>query len=494
MTVNSIIHEDEITIWWDKEWELDYTPIYSVILDGKKITESTKTYVTLSGLTPDTLYTLSVEREGVSVSELRLRTAKAKIRIDVMSAPYFAKGDGITLNTEALQRAINDCTAGACVYFPRGVFLTGALDLHSDMEIYLDEGAVIQGTAEVSDYLPKVLSRFEGIEMMCHRSLLNIGKLDHTSEPTCKNVVIRGKGSILGGGAALAKSSIETERALLADYLAKNDDYVKTCENDDTIPGRVRGRLIHIANCENIIISGLRLGFAASWNVHFIYSKNIVTYGCKIDSIGVWNGDGWDPDSSEDCTIFNCEFATHDNSIAVKSGKNPEGNIIARPTRNVRIFDCRGRECMALGSEMSGGVRDVYIWDCDFSKSGAGLSIKVTKKRGGYIKNVRVADSAFSSIRARTVTFNDDGESAPTAPIVEDFLFSNVMLTGVSVSVNGTGKKTEALLITGPDDENSYFKNFTFENLHIKSYDDLSKHKFEMNNAKGLEFKNIYFD
>ena len=329
--------------------------------------------------------------------------------------------------------------------------------------------------------------------MMCYRSLLNLGTLDHTSGANCRNVVIRGKGVIFGGGAELCDATIEAERAELADYLAANQAYVKTCENDRTIPARVRGRLINISNCENILIAGLRLGFAASWNVHFIYSKNIVTYGCRFESQGVWNGDGWDPDSSENCVIFNCEFQTHDNSIAVKSGKNPGGNLIGRPTREVRIFDCRGRECLALGSEMSGGLSEIYLWNCDFSESGSGISIKVTQKRGGYIKNIKIGDCAFSSIRARCVSFNDDGEGAETVSVVRDFLFKNLTLTGVSVTPDGEKKAASPLLLAGLEGEENYFDRITFDGLRILSRDDYSIQNFEIKNVKNLVFKNISF-
>ena len=122
-------------------------------------------------------------------------------------------------------------------------------------------------------------------------------------------------------------------------FLDNNADYVKTCENENTLPGRVRGRLINMSNCQNVVTSGITMQFGPAWNIHMIYSKDITTCGCKIVSKGVWNGDGWDPDSSENCVVFNTEFRTHDDAIAIKSGKNPEGNVINRPTKNVYIFN-----------------------------------------------------------------------------------------------------------------------------------------------------------
>ena len=490
--IHTVIFSDEITLWWDKEWDLDDDVYYKITL-GSDTVVTKKTHVSFKELLPETAYAVTLARiePAAVLFKETVTTPAAKRRLDVSAAPYGAVGDGVTDNTAALQRAINDCGKDDCVYFPKGTYLSGALDLHSDMEIYLDEGATLQGSQLPADYLPKRKSRFEGIEMECYASLLNMGEHDPAAGPNCRNIVIRGSGSILGGGLALAEGIMEEERARLATYLAENADYVKTCENENTIPGRARGRLIHISNCENVIIAGLFLGFAASWNVHFIYSKNILTYGCRIHSRGVWNGDGWDPDSAEDCTIFDTEFLTHDNSIAIKSGKNPGGNIIGRPTKNVRIFDCHGSNCMAIGSEMSGGIDGVYIWDCDVTETTQGLGIKVTPKRGGYVRNVRVRNCRFVNVRARSVTFNDDGEPAGTMSVVEDILFENVTLTGVAVHPNGVRKPTEALFLVGLDAPEGHFCRFTLDGIRLPYIGEVQK--IHIQNVTDLTMKGISF-
>ena len=489
--INKIVFSDEITLWWDKEWDLPDGVYYKITLGGDTVV-TTKTHVSFKALTPATAYAVKVARvePAAVLMEETVTTPAAKRRIDVTAAPYFAVGDGKTLNTAALQRAINDCGAEDCVYFPKGEFLSGALDLHSDMEIYVEEGATLKGSPSHEDYLPKRLSRFEGIEMECYSSLLNIGVLDHTAGPNCRNVVIRGAGAIMGGGKQLCDEITESERARLADFLAANEEYVKTCENNNTIPARARGRLINISNGENVIIAGLTLGYGASWNVHFIYSKDIVTYGCHICSKGVWNGDGWDPDSCDNSVLFATTFDTHDNSIAIKSGKNPEGNIIGRPTRGVRIFDCGGGECMAVGSEMSGGVEDVFVWDCDFTRGGAGIGLKVTPKRGGYIRNVRVRNSRFVNLRARSVTFNDDGEPSGEMSVVEDVLFENTTLTGMAYR-NGTYAPTELMLVDGLAGEENHFRNITFRGLAVPADADLKK--LNIRNVKNFSITDLSF-
>ena len=495
--LNTILFSDEITLWWDKEWDRPDDPAYRLTLNpGKTVLTTPYTHVTFAGLTPATAYTVTAERieaDGTAtpLETLSLRTPEAKRRLDVTAAPYFAVGDGVTLNTAALQRALDDCGEGDVVYFPAGDFLSGALDVHSHTEIYLEAGATLRGTAVLAEYLPKVRSRFEGIEGDCYRSLLNIGTLDAKGPFNCHDIVIRGSGAILGGGAPLAEATLATERERLAEFMAKNADYVKTCENENTLPGRARGRLLAINNCDGVIIAGLTLGFAASWNVHFTYCRDVVTYGCRILSRGVWNGDGWDPDSSENSVLFDTEFDTHDNSIAIKSGKNPEGNLIGRPTVGVRIFHCRGGECMAVGSEMSGGVEDVFIWDCDFTAGRAGIGLKVTPKRGGYIRGVRVRSSRFVNLRARSVTFNDDGEPSGEMSRVSDVLFEKVTMTGISRHPDGKLTPTEALYIAGLEGEENHFSRFTFRDLRLPVLADCQR--ICIRNVKDLTLSGVSF-
>lgn len=404
---------------------------YEVFLNGNRVGTSAVTHFTVAGLQPETQYSAEV-RTGKTAMQVLFETSPVRQRLDVTKAPYFAKGDGKTQNTAALQRAFEDCGADQEVYFPAGVYRTGALDLHSNMAIYLEENAVLQGSDRPEDYLPRIHSRFEGVERECYRSLLNAGTLDHKDGANCTNILIYGKGTICGGGRILAERTIESERLRLKDYLAANAALVATCENDRTIPGRVRGRLINLSNCAHVRISGLTLQDGASWNVHMVYSRDIITDHCTLRSAGIWNGDGWDPDSSENCMLFASTFFTEDDSVAIKSGKNPEGNQIDRPTRHVYVFDCKsmGGHGICIGSEMSGGVEDVRIWDCDISRSSNGMEIKGTPKRGGYVRNVRVQNSSFPRLLIHAVPYNDDGIPAPQPPYFEDFSFENMHLTG----------------------------------------------------------------
>lgn len=499
--LRKIVFEDEITLWWESVPEIPTGGAYAVLVNGVLHGKTTKTHYELKNLTPVTTYAtcvLLVDGEGKPVKKVgkaSVRTPKRKKRLDVTKAPYFAKGNGVTLNTAALQRALDDCKPNQAVYFPKGVYLTGALNVHSDTEIFLEKDAVLQGTGNVEDYLPKRKSRFEGLERECYSSLLNVGELDGRAGYTTKNVAIRGGGTVSGCGELLAWAIIDAERERLKDFLKQNAEYVKTCENENTLPGRARGRLINISNCQNVVMSGVTMQYGPAWNIHMVYSKDITTCGCKIISQGVWNGDGWDPDSSENCAIFNTEFYTHDDAIAIKSGKNPEGNLIGRPTKNVYVFDCRGRNCVAIGSEMSGGIDGVYIWDCDFSVSYSGLQIKTMRKRGGYVRNIRVRNCNFASVSIQTeLTYNNDGESALTLPKIEDVSFKNVLLTGVRTYADGKTENLDCLELCGLKEEEYHLENITLQDVRIRAREDGTEHTFKIKNVKNLTMERIAFE
>lgn len=470
--VNSLITEDSVVLYWDKP-ENGPAVEYRIYVDGDLAGTTGKTHYSIRNLQADRGYRVELRRwTGAGedgIARLYLHTQAKRKRLDITRAPYYALGDGRHMNTEAIQRAVDDCGPGETVYVPAGVFLTGALRLHSDMELYLEKGAVLQGTDRVEDYLPRIWSRFEGTEMECYSSLLNLGVLDHNKGYTCRNVVIRGMGTIDGGGKKLAEHVIASERERLKNELAALGDRIRECEKPETIPGRVRPRLINLSNCQNVRISGLTLKNGASWNVHMIYSDGIITDNCRFCSEQIWNGDGWDPDSSTNCTIFGCVFCTGDDAIAVKSGKNPEGNRIGRPSRHIRIFDCRS-QCghgITIGSEMSGGIEDVRIWDCDMSRSRCGIEIKGTKKRGGYVRDVSVRDSCTARVLFHSVGYNDDGDGAEKPPVFERCKFENVRITGEYLEDQDRWKSCAAVELCGFQEPGHELRDLGFRNIRL---------------------------
>ena len=487
--VQTIVFEDGVVVYWDRAERYQKGSRYRVTYNDN-VVYTDKTHFSVAGAAETALsFKISLVHENGEVAEelgaAQVRLPKAKRKLDVTKAPYFAVGDGKTLNTAALQRAFDDCKANEAVYIPQGTFLTGALNMHGDSELYLAEGATLQGTEDPDDYLPKIKSRFEGTERMCYRSLINMGELDRNGGYNCKNVVIRGKGAILGGGKALMENTVmrETGRSVVTVY--DMDDL-------ELNAWRTRGRLINISNTQNVVIYGIEAGMGPAWNIHMIYSDNIVTAGCYIHSENVNNGDGWDPDSSTNCTLFHCDFKTRDDMVAIKSGKNPEGNVINRPTRNVRVFDCKSLagHGLAIGSEMSGGVENVCVWDCDIAQSLCGLEIKATKKRGGYVKNVRMYHCQCPIIAIHSVGYNDEGEGSAVPPVFEDFYFEDIVVTGVCVITTGEKRLRPSVTVCGFDSEHTA-KNIVFKNVTMKERAENPMQTVELHFAENVSLQNV---
>lgn len=485
-TISSCATADSVTLYWEPLTDAPGKCFYRIFVDGCLEAQTQHTHYTMTGLQPGTGYGVEVRVGETVLGNCRAETTPRRRRLDVTG--FGAVGDGKTMNTAAIQKAIDACGGEEEVYIPAGIYCTGALRLHSNMALYLETGAVLQGSEDPDRYAPRIWSRFEGVEQECYQSLLNLGTLDHGAGPNCRNVLIYGHGTISGGGRALAEETIRRERQRLKDYLDRNADLVASCENENTIPGRVRGRLVNMSNCEDVRITGLTLQNGASWNVHMVYSRNIITDHCVIRSAGIWNGDGWDPDSSENCTLFGCRFATEDDMVAIKSGKNPEGNRVNRPTRHIRIFDCSSAfgHGIAIGSEISGGVEDIKIWDCDIARSSNGIEIKGTPKRGGYVKNVVVKDSTFPRLLIHSVLYNDDGEPGPHPPRFSSCTFERLVLTGVRLEKENT-EEVRPIEIEGFDEP-----GYEAQDLHIRDCVLCGPiHEVVVNNCAGISLENL---
>lgn len=471
--IYSLATDRAITVYWERPELFSQNDYYKIFLNQQLDGITEKTHYKFFELESDEIYFIEIfwmrGEKTISYETVQIKTQRQKKILDITKFPYYAVGDGKTINTQTIQQAITDCDEYCMVYIPKGTFLTGALRLHSNMELYLEKGAVLQGTDKREDYLPMIPSRFEGIEMLCYSSLLNLGELSHEDGYNCSNVVIHGEGVIASGGSNLAENIITYETENLKNYLASLGDKIQECEKPETIPGRLRPRLINISNCQNICLSGLTLKDGASWNVHMIYSDNIVTNHCIFHSENVWNGDGWDPDSSTNCTIFDCIFHTGDDAIAIKSGKNPEGNQINRPCRHIRIFDCiceKGHG-FAIGSEMSGGVEDVRIWDCNLKNSKWGLEIKGTGKRGGYVRDIHVRNCTMPRILFHSVSYNDDGIAASTPPVFEKCSFIDVQIVGAFRNREGVEEKCTAVELCGFDTPGYEIRDVVFRRIRL---------------------------
>lgn len=181
---------------------------YAVFQDGVKIGETDRCHLTVRGLTPEHAYAFELKAAGQPGmrAPLSLRTKTKGTVTDVTA--HGAVGDGKTLNTNAIQAAIDACPSGGIVRVPAGVFLSGALRLKSDLTLEIAKEGAFKGSKDPKDYLPLVRNRFEGWEVETYASLLNAGTIDHAGPADVRNLSIRGEGRISGGGAELTKAMI----------------------------------------------------------------------------------------------------------------------------------------------------------------------------------------------------------------------------------------------------------------------------------------------
>lgn len=452
--------------------EYDKNSVYSYYLNDKLWAEGNITNYTFDKLIANTVHHVKVLRDNKVLFEEKIRTLPIRKAIKV----EVSDNTGTKVVTKEVQRYLDMADKTNKIVFPKGTYLCGALFVRSGTEIYLEKDAVIKGSIKAEDYLPKIKSRFEGYEVMAYASLINIGELDHTKEATTHNIIIHGEGTIYGG-----------DRELRFDMLEKEKDH-------PIINDRWRNRLINISNCSNVVIDGLKLGHSASWNVHPTYSDHIYIHHCDVKSGGLPNGDGIDPDSCHDMDIFANTFFVGDDCVAIKSGKNPEGNIINIPCYNLSIFDCvsNGSHGCAIGSEISGGVYNVDIFNCDFVHSYFGVHIKTTLKRGGYVKNVRVKHCKASSIYIHLVDYNDDGESAKTITEFSNFSFEDIAVTGVAIKPDNKIFNQNHILVDGFKDY-PLFKDMSFKDITVIKNND-EEERIQITNAVNCVIHNLSYE
>jgi len=453
--------DTSITVLWSKPIEYKTIKEYDLYLDGSYVGNSKITNYTIKGLKPKSVYKISIvakDANGKNSEKSKPITVKTKPKGKIFNVlNYGAKPDSEILNTRAIQNAIDACSEGGTVLIPSGTFISGALFLKSNMTLYVAKGGILKGSLNLNDYSPLIKTRFEGWEFKTYASLITAGKLDETGSCNVKNISIRGQGKICGGGTQLGKDMIVANGI------------------------RSRGRLICLMNCENVNIQGLTIEESPCWTIHYTYSKNVTCNGLNIISTAP-NGDGIDPDSSLNSYIFNCTFSNGDDCIALKSGKNPEGNKVAIPCENVYISNCNFKigHGLSIGSEISGGINNVQVTDCELGNLMNGLQIKTTEKRGGFIENVLVKDCNLQKVTMFTsLPYNNDGESAPTLTRLKNFEFANLNMTNANT-------KKPVIYLKGFGDTAYYAKNIKFKNIQLPT-----DSKIFIQHAENVLFENL---
>lgn len=299
---------------------------------------------------------------------------------------YGAVGDSAVLDTRAIQRTIDACGPGETVLLPEGVYRSGALFLHSSMHFVVSEGATLLGSDNLADY-PICPYAFEGRKGQSYASLLNTVDIRDTTpanpwyetghitdgEKRLHDITIEGRGTITANGTVLMRKELAENRGF-------------------------RGRALALRNVDGMVIRDVTVRHSPAWCVHLMFCTNVLVEGVTIctkyapdgEKYDVFNGDGLDPDSCRDVTIRHCVIESQDDCIALKSGRDTWGREVGVPTENVLIEHCTFRYGfgVAMGSEMSGGIRNVTVRDCIYEDTYSLASVKAIRGRGSYIENI----------------------------------------------------------------------------------------------------------
>jgi polygalacturonase len=345
---------------------------------------------------------------------------------------YGAINDGITKNTSAIQKAIDECSksGGGYVVVPSGIWLTGPIKLKDNINLHLEMGALLQFSKDYEDYD------------------ITDGYWEGTKQPRCvspisarkvKNIAITGDGTIDGSGEVWrpVKKSKLTEiqwRDLIksggviakdgntwwptvdamngAGYLASIFKNRKSMTKDDLLKLRVYARpvMVSIIECKNVLLDGPTFQNSPAWNLHPLMCENLIVRNVNVRN--PWysqNGDGIDVESCKNVVMYNCKFDVGDDAMCMKSGKDKEGRDRGKPTENVVIADCivyHGHGGFTIGSEMSGGMKNIKVSNCVFIGTDIGLRFKTQRGRGGVVEKIYIDNIFMKEIPTDALSFN----------------------------------------------------------------------------------------
>ncbi len=322
---------------------------------------------------------------------------------------FGAKPGGEFLNAGAIRGAIDACHAagGGRVVIPAGIWLTGAVHLKSNVNLHLAEDAVLSFSDTPADYLPAVQSSWEGWECF------NYSPLIYAFE--CGNVAITGRGKIeprMGTWRQWFERPPAHMDALKRLYTMGSTGTPvgqrQMAEDDNNL----RPQLIQFNRCRNVLIEDIAIRESPFWCIHLLLCDNVVIRRVDIRAHG-HNNDGIDPEGTRNLLVEDCVFDQGDDAIAIKSGCNHDGWRLGRPSENIVMRHCtvrNGHQLVAIGSELSGGVRNVYVHDCRFHRGDSPaapvppanlLYIKTNRRRGGFVENITMEniDAADTALR-----------------------------------------------------------------------------------------------
>lgn len=469
----------------------------------------------------DTPSTVSDLYEGI---EFNMPVVKEPVIPDrsVLITDFGAVSDGQTLNTKAFQEAIEAAgnSGGGRVIIPRGMWVTGPIILKSNIELHAEKGALVIFSPD-KDLYPLIETSFEGYDT--YRCLSPLYGKD------LENIAITGDGIFDGTGEAWRHVKREklTEsqwKELVASGGVVSDDgkqwypseeYKKAIQISEmnvprqfttidefmTMRDFLRPVMVSLVNCRKVLIDGPVFQNSPAWCIHPLMCENLTIRNITVKN--PWysqNGDGIDIESCRNTVLYDCNFDVGDDAICIKSGKDEDGRKRARPAENILIQDCivyHGHGGVTIGSEMSGGVRNMSVRGCTFIGTDVGLRFKTTRGRGGVVENIFFSDIEMINIPTQAISFNmyygglsvpemlAEGKNVETTegeipPVTEETpQFRNISIR--NITCRGA---LQAIYLQGLPELN--LENITFEGINMEATAGLA-----CIDAKGITIKGL---
>lgn len=398
---------------------------------------------------------------------------------------YGAETDGKTLSTEAIQNAVNACAqvGGGKVIVPPGKYLTGPIILKSNVHIEIMTGAILYAHENIDQY-PAVPGRYEGIEKRTYASLFTGHDLH--------NVSITGRGILNGQGKVWWDAHLKTK-----EIREKHNIVDREPLNPPKSPLKwPRPRVINLYRCNNVLIRDLTILDSPSWTIHPVYCKNVTIENITIKQpYESPNTDGINPESCNYVRITNCFIDCGDDCITIKSGYNEDGRRVNIPCQNIVIANCtfaHGRSAIGIGSETSGGVRNVAISNCIFQDTYRGLRIKTARGRGNTVENIRATNIVMDNVETGIsidMRYNEDEliklPVDETTPFFKNIRYSHI--SGINIKKAGEILGLPESPINGITLTDVFLSAET--GLEVDFVQDLTMQEVEINTEQGSPLK-----
>ena len=423
---------------------------------------------------------------------------------------FGAKADGETLNTEAINNAIKAVSekGGGKVVIPEGLWLTGPVVLQNNVNLHVEKNALVLFSGD-ADLYPLVRTSFEGLDMLRCQSPISAmnaeniaitghGVLDGSGDswrPVKRNKMTDGQWkSLLKSGGVVDESGkvwYPNEGALKASILTGSKEKREISDSEwEGMKRWLRPVLLSIVKSKRVLLEGVTFRNSPSWCLHPLSCEDLTLNGVKV--FNPWysqNGDALDVESCKNVVVTNSLFDAGDDAICIKSGTDADGRRRGEPCENVLVKNntvLHGHGGFVVGSEMSGGVRNVYVADCTFIGTDVGLRFKSTRGRGGVVENVYVDNINMINIPGDALIADlyyavKDAPGAPVPAVTEETpSFKNIHIS--NISCKGAGR---AMFLNGLPE--MPIENFSVRNMRIT---DAQKGAF-INKVAGVTLENI---